>query len=243
MPKRLFPFSPEEAAEVGSRFDCPRCGGRGYLSYDVPVSDPNFGKAFPCDAPGCTKEQFEQTRRSPEALRKKGIDKPLQTFDLFKQVKGVKAAFESARALGDGTADFFFLLIYGGAGNGKTYLCNATASLLNHRSIDCRIYNVQDMFAFLRSGIASNEFDERKEAIKGCMGLVLDDYKPEFSTPAQQDWMEEIIEYRDRHYLLTLLTTNRDVAELPERIVSRFYDLKVGRVVKNEGADYRRRRQ
>lgn len=45
---------------------------------------------------------------------------------------------------------------------------------------------------------------------------------------------------RYREHLFTIMTTNRDLTELPERIVSRFRDPDVGMVVLNEGADYRR---
>ena len=58
------------------------------------------------------------------------------------------------------------------------------------------------------------------------------------------DWeygqLEEIIIVRYRERLFTILTTNRDLTELPERVVSRFRDPEVGRIVLNEGEDYRR---
>ncbi|MBA7590759.1 hypothetical protein ES708_32896 [subsurface metagenome] len=54
--------------------------------------------------------------------------------------------------------------------------------------------------------------------------------------------LEEIIAIRYRERLFTILTTNRDLTELPERVVSRFKDPDVGRVVLNDGADYRRRK-
>ena len=53
--------------------------------------------------------------------------------------------------------------------------------------------------------------------------------------------LEEIIVYRYRERLVTVMTTNRDLKELPERIVSRFYDPEIGCVVLNDAPDYRRR--
>ena len=52
--------------------------------------------------------------------------------------------------------------------------------------------------------------------------------------------LEEIINHRSHENLFTILTTNRDLTELPERVVSRFQDPDIGRVVLNSGKDYRR---
>jgi len=51
--------------------------------------------------------------------------------------------------------------------------------------------------------------------------------------------LEEIVVARYRERLFTIITTNRDLKELPERIVSRFSDPNVGRVILNTGKDYR----
>ena len=60
------------------------------------------------------------------------------------------------------------------------------------------------------------------------------------------DWewgqLEEIVNERYRERLMTIMATNRDLDQLPERIVSRFDDAKVGTIVLNSGEDYRRRR-
>jgi len=52
---------------------------------------------------------------------------------------------------------------------------------------------------------------------------------------------EEIVVHRYREKLFTIMTTNRDISELPERIVSRFREQGVGMIVLNEGEDYRRK--
>lgn len=52
--------------------------------------------------------------------------------------------------------------------------------------------------------------------------------------------LEEIIGVRYRERLFTILTTNRNLTELPERIVSRFNDPEVGRVILNSAGDFRR---
>jgi DNA replication protein DnaC len=51
--------------------------------------------------------------------------------------------------------------------------------------------------------------------------------------------LEEIVVYRYHNHLFTLMTTNKDISGLPERVVSRFNDKEFARIVLNEGSDYR----
>jgi hypothetical protein len=59
--------------------------------------------------------------------------------------------------------------------------------------------------------------------------------------------LEDIIDlrYRKRYYpecdLVTILATNKDIKELPDRVVSRFYDPEFGVVLYMGDKDYRRR--
>jgi len=66
--------------------------------------------------------------------------------------------------------------------------------------------------------------------------LIIDDV-------AGTDWefeqLEKIIRSRYREHLFTILTTNLDQDQLPERIVSRFRDPEKGRLILNKGEDYR----
>ena len=227
--------------ERGAKPGCDKCGGLGYLVKDVPRESPDFGKAFPCNAPGCLGNKYAQERKSPKALKRKGVDRPALTFESFRKLKGTAQAFDAVKALADGSADFVLLLLCGGTGNGKSHLANAFAVLLNDRMIDCRLFDVAEMMAQLRQGITDGQMESRLEEIRAYEALALDDFKPELATGWQSDVMERLIEYRYKNFLTTLLITNENVEAMPERIVSRFYEPKVGRVVVNTGVDYRRR--
>lgn len=48
LPKLELLDKPEDAAPV-----CESCNGTGYISFDVPVSSPYFGKLYTCDNPDC----------------------------------------------------------------------------------------------------------------------------------------------------------------------------------------------
>ena len=90
-------------------------------------------------------------------------------------------------------------------------------------------------------------------ALKGCIGsrnsldellrnysqadrLILDDVA---GTEWEMEQLEKIIRARYRENLFTVLTTNLDPKELPERVVSRFLDREKGRLILNQGGDYR----
>ena len=51
-------------AEAGERVEegvCPLCRGAGFVRKDVPLDDPDFGRAFPCQ---CVLEEKEEQLRS-----------------------------------------------------------------------------------------------------------------------------------------------------------------------------------
>lgn len=166
------------------------------------------------------------------------------TFSNFKPVKGTREALAAFRALSSGKTEWQMLLCYGGVGNGKTHLCEATAIELYKRGIFCRVLTMAGIMRVLKNAMRHDSltpFDDILDRLCRCSSLVIDDVGMGGSG---SDWefgqLEEIIIVRYRERLFTILTTNRDLDELPERVVSRFHDPDVGRVVLNEGADYRR---
>jgi len=54
--------------------------------------------------------------------------------------------------------------------------------------------------------------------------------------------LEDIVNYRYRNDLHTVVTTNLDLKLVPDRIVSRFRDAEKSRLVLNESGDYRPRK-
>ena len=55
--------------------------------------------------------------------------------------------------------------------------------------------------------------------------------------------LEELILARHRDRLFTVLSTNADISELPERVISRFQDPEKARMIQNQGEDYRPRKK
>ena len=183
-------------------------------------------------------EKREELRRSL------GVASLDNTFGNFKPASGTGKALAAFKALALGKTDKPLLLCYGGVGNGKSHLCEATAIALYKRGLFCRVLSMARIMGALKGCIRSESplaLEELQRNYCYADRLILDDVGMGGSG---SEWefrqLEEIVVVRYRERLFTIFTTNRDPTELPERIVSRFRDPDVGRVVLNEGADYRR---
>lgn len=148
------------------------------------------------------------------------------------------------KALAMGKTDKMLLLCYGGVGNGKSHLCEATAIALYKRGIYCRVHTMAKIMRGLKECMRPDSpahYDTLLDRYCKCSHLIIDDVGMGGSG---SEWefgqLEEIIVYREHERLFTILTTNRDTTELPERVLSRFQDAEVGIVVLNQGDDYRR---
>lgn len=137
-----------------------------------------------------------------------------------------------------------FLLCYGGVGNGKTYLCEALAIEWYRRGIFCRVLTMSDIMRTLKRSMRAESgylpYDVLLDNYSQANRLIIDDAGMGGSGTAwEYGQLEEIIAYRYREKLITVATTNRDLKDLPERIVSRFGDRELGARVLNEAADFR----
>ena len=111
---------------------CPYCGGTGFIVLDVPVSDPNFGKAVPCR---CRKQENLAKRiRSLQGISSLAALNRL-TFENFIPEPSHLApdkAYNLRRAYD--TAAYFaqepegWLVLSGTYGCGKTHLAAAIAN-------------------------------------------------------------------------------------------------------------------
>ncbi len=179
-----------------------------------------------------------------EDLRKSlGVASLDNTFENFKALPGTEQALSSFNALASGETDWKMLLCYGGVGNGKTHLCEATAITLYKRGLFGRVLTMAKLMGALKNTMRSDSglsMDALMGLFSNSKVLIIDDVGMGGSgSEWEYGQLEEIIVHRYRERLFTILTTNRDITELPERITSRFRDPEKGRVVLNKGEDYR----
>lgn len=185
-------------------------------------------EVVPCPAPGCLKQSIQG-----------GMVGEVQTFSNFKQVKGTEKALRCAKALAYGEAKFVWLLIYGRPGNGKTHLCNAIVREVRDRRLNVRMILATDLFSLLREAIKNNQTDELLRRFKEIFFLAIDDYGVEYGSEWEQAKFDELMTSRFATARPTVLITNRDFTELPERLQSRFTDKVMAQVAHNDAPDYR----
>ena len=165
------------------------------------------------------------------------------TFENFEAMPGTEAALNTFKSVLDGPE--FMLLCNGGVGNGKTHLCEAAAIELYKRGKFCRVMKMSEMLSTLRRAINDPEMDYDKILGNYCYAerLIVDDIGAGGSDSAFGDRiLEEIVVARYGRQLLTIMTSNRELNALPERVRSRFADSVTSYLVLNEGQDYRPQR-
>ena len=165
-----------------------------------------------------------------------------QTFETFKAVDGAKKALEAAKALAFGKSEFIWLLIYGQPGNGKTHLCRSIVKVMRDRGFDVRMVLAADLFSQLRQAIEHKSTDRTLQHYKDICFLAIDDYGVEYCTDWEQAKFDELMTARFAKSLPTVLITNKDISQLPDRIKSRFEDTVMSRAIGNTAPDYRKRR-
>ena len=179
-----------------------------------------------------------------------GVTSLDNTFANWKHRPGTDLAYISFLALATRDDCRPFLLCYGGVGNGKTYLMEAAVNELYQRGKFARVNTfvsmVQTLRAHMKPGPGQSPLDWILNNYKISKNLFIDDVGMGGSGSAwEYGLLEEIVCYRYAENLagkglITAIATNRDLKELPERVVSRFMDTNVGFCVLNEGEDFRR---
>ena len=228
---------------------CPICRDAGYIRFDVPITDPNFGRLIPCEC-----RLREQERRKHEELLRIGNlgsfeDKTFDNFDPNVD-RSAAAAYRDAVTYardpkGSGTPWIFF---EGGCGTGKTHLAAAIANYyILHQGGRALFTIVPDLLDHLRATFnpaASTDgvtYDQRFQDVREVPLLVLDDLGTENATPWAKEKLFQILNHRYNEGLSTVVTSNHDPKQIDERIVSRLGDSRLCRVVHLHGSDYRLR--
>lgn len=128
-----------------------------------------------------------------------------------------------------------FLLIYGGIGNGKTHLCEAVAVAMQSRGLAVSVRRCPELLMHFTTAIKAENLETEVHQIERLAVLILDEF--------QGDWpsgvLATIINYRYSESLPTMMTSNFDLDQIPQRIVSRFNERPLGRVVLDYAPDFR----
>lgn len=140
-----------------------------------------------------------------------------------------------------------WLVIWGERGSGKSHLCAAVDNHLVHMGVPSLFITMPDLLASLREAIElqsnteQESFTGRMNVFKTATVLIIDDLGAETSSPWSDSVLFEILDYRYRNRLATMIATNVNPDDFDYRIASRMQDTELSTVIENAAPDYRRR--
>ncbi|MBX7214891.1 MAG: ATP-binding protein [Thermoflexales bacterium] len=222
--------------------DCPVCQNKRWL-LDA------RGELKPCPRCGVAQHWKQEGLRAFSS--RSGVSER-QTFTSFKTAfKGVEDenlgnCLEAAEAFAD-LPDGHWLVMVGARGNGKSHLCAAVDNHLRHAGIASLFITMSDLLGALKDAMdlqANTEqesYSGRLRTFKTAPVLILDDVGAESSSAFSQGILFEIIDYRYRNRLATMIVTNVPFDAFDPRVASRMQDAAFCTVVENLAPDYRKR--
>jgi DNA replication protein DnaC len=222
--------------------DCDRCENRRW------VLDAH-GELKPC--PKCGVAQ----RWRMDALRAFSSRSELstqQTLFNFKtsfagaEIESLGNCLEAAQDFAE-SPDGRWLVIWGTRGNGKSHLCAAVDNHLQAAGTPSLFVTMSDLLASLKeafdlqSNTEQETYSGRLRQFKTAPVLILDDLGAESSSAFSQGIVFEILDYRYRNRLATMIVTNVPLNAFDPRVASRMQDSSFCTVIENTAPDFRAR--
>lgn len=174
------------------------------------------------------------------------------TFETFRVEDGNRETVELAHQLaGDPWGQgWYWLVLIGANGRGKTHLALAVANDLLDRGEPVYFEEVPALLDYWRAGYNApdDDFDRRLARVKDAPVLVLDDLGAECAgrvdTPYDSTWAQDklyqVMDYRLVSELPTVITTNVPLDMLSPRLSSRLQDRLAARVRAPKTGDRRK---
>ncbi|HAW57451.1 MAG TPA: hypothetical protein DCX03_00310 [Bacteroidales bacterium] len=195
--------------------DCKTCGGIGYIRYDVPIHDENFGKMFPCP-----------NRKFVEWDNTIGIDvEEAKTLDWKSYIQNdaireMRRAYDNVLERGWG-----WLYIHGEPGNGKTIMAkSATVYARNVLDIPVKYRKMSEVINHVRSSYDADNgqglYLKRLEEWSRLKMLVIDevgrDRQTDFSKQSLSDLMDARYQSSIKKRSITVWVSNFAPSEIFE---------------------------
>jgi len=152
----------------------------------------------------------------------------------------VRSAYERCHSFADNPEKW--LLLTGTYGSGKTHLA---AAIANHGLTHGRpvlFLNTPDLLDYLRATFApaaETSYNERFEEIRTAPLLILDDLGTESPTAWAIEKLYQILNYRYNAHLPTVITTNKELKDIDQRIASRLSDAEIVSALNILAPDFR----
>lgn len=222
--------------------DCDICHGSGWLHPLKEDGKPDYSKTARCECRHKADDKQKQERYLE--LCKIPPGKSDLTFETFKVRPGLESAHDAALQLADDTGAVRWLTLMSGVDRGKTHLALAVCRRWLDKGRPARYVYVPDMLDELRSSYDNEGEDSYKSMFYGLCNmplLVLDDFPSEREMRTQWaiEKMEQLVHNRDTHGLPLMVTTNKALDELPNRVESRLKRVKGSVIINIKAEEYR----
>ena len=229
--------------------DCPRCKGYGFVHPQDMAGRPVFRELVPCPEPDCMKDSVAAYQASVARAAECALTNPGQTFDSFRILRGKNDdVCRRVKSWAEDEGDYVWVVVYGGTGNGKSHLCNAALKRLIERGVPVHSMTASTFLQRLRLAMAEHQMDALMQECQTIAAFILDDLGTGMKRPddpaGEWEWarIEELLVSRYDTRRRTMIVTNLDPADMPDRIASRMKDWRLVRMALNMGPDMREAR-
>ena len=217
--------------------ECKACGGLGWITANVPVTHPEFGKLTPCE---CRRgkldaEQYERLlrfsnlgqleSRTFESLDRNGPPKGPHS-QLFQKAYDVALEYSLAPS--------GWLIITGPNGSGKTHLASAIANQSIENGMVVFFTHAPDLLDHLRSSFGPTSavtYTDLFEQVRQVPMLILDGVGSQSTTSWAEEKLRQIINSRYNEELPTIITTSANFDDLDPYIATRTSDERVSTII------------
>ena len=208
------------------------------------------GALRPCEH--CGVAQQRKVRSLESYSSRSGIALK-QSFDNFKVADADPRQARVLALCKEAALDFAhvpdgqWLVLWGERGSGKSHLCAAAANHLIGQGAPALFITMPDLIAALKqamelqSNTEQETYSGRMNLFKTAPVLILDDLGAESNSAWSDGVLFEILDYRYRNRLATMIATNVPPDRFEPRIASRMQDKEFCTVLQNSAQDYRKR--
>jgi len=132
----------------GKPSTCPNCNGQKYIRFEVPITDPRWGRAIPCEV--CNRVDLSALAGLTQGELAITLD------DL--ETAGRPGTFEMVQAARTLAAEEFqgMLAIYGRYGNGKSTAGKALVNMALARGLQAKYITLGEILAYAREAFSTN---------------------------------------------------------------------------------------
>ena len=231
----------------GPEYNCEQCRDTGRIRFDVELEHPDWGKAFPCGA--CLKQRSEaRLERQRRLVDPEWADARFNTMERHPFLEGQSLMEYDKVKTGVQYWNRFrhkerpWLVILGSTGWGKTHLA---VCAINERLCEPSIgpagelIVVPDLLTALKEGFQDDSMDDRLRGYARAPFLVLDDLGTEHNTEWAKVQLFRILDSRYAKRLPTIITSNRSLAYLEDRVRDRVMSRLISTVYDHDFKSFR----